>query len=360
MVSFSYFSHAQKQDTSLRINRNASHLQQIDKGVYAITHDNPTDQWPTSNTGVIVGDKYVLVVDANYLPSLARTDIELIKQVTNKPVKYVVYTHWHMDHNNGGIEYKLAYPGVEIVSQRMVAQYIAVNSPWYAKKETVANSAKRVSLAQLEKDYTAGKDTTGKVFTNEELKSLDTLIGQRKNELKEFETMQVVVPDKLFDDTLALDLGNRKVFIKDWIRANSPHDATIYLPKEQILFTGDMLMQAPRPFTGESWPVTWAKNLVQVEKIPVKQIIPGHGPVLYGHDYTKQMRGLLEATIAEVKRMLSEGIPADQIPNLINLDHLRKGVWDVGKDPDPVWNSILRTLTERTVKCIRGQGGLSE
>jgi cyclase len=347
-------------DTSFRITIPGSYLQRVATGVYAIIHDNPTDQWPTSNTGIIIGKKYVMVIDANYLPSIAKTDIELIKKVTDKPVRYLVYTHWHMDHNNGGSVYKEAFPGIDIISQRMTAEYIAINSPWYARRETAANSAKRQSLAQLEKDLATKKDKDGKELTEENLRSLDTIIRERKNELTEFETLQVVKPNKVFESELTLDLGDRKVYIKDWGRANSPHDATIYLEKEKILFTGDMLMQAPKPYTGESWPVAWAKVLKEVEKIPVTKIVPGHGPVLYGHDYTRQMRGLLETTIAKVKEMLAQGMPVDQMPNAIDLEHLRTGVWNNGAPTDAIWKATITVLVDRTVKCVRGQGGISE
>ena len=148
--------------------------------------------------------------------------------------------------------------------------------------------------------------------------------------------------------------------IKDWGRCNSPHDATIYLPADQILFAGDMITQTPQPFTFESWPVSWAKTLKLVEKIPVKALVPGHGPVYNDHQYTRKMRELLDAAIARVKELLEQGTPVDKIPPLVNLDHLRTGVWNTGLNPDPDWQSVINALIDRTIKCVRGQGGLGE
>ena len=76
-------------------------MERVADGVYAIIHDDATDEWPHGNTGVVVTDRGVLVIDATYLPSRARADIALIRSVTNQPVRYLVYTHWHFDHNNG-------------------------------------------------------------------------------------------------------------------------------------------------------------------------------------------------------------------------------------------------------------------
>ena len=345
-------------DTALAIA--GSRMQKIGKDVYAIIHDDPTDQWPSSNTGVIIGAKYVMVIDANYLPSLAETDIELIKKITTKPVKYLVYTHWHMDHNNGGSVYAETFPGIEIIAQRMTAEYMAINSPWYSKRETAERSAKRLSLQRLEQTYEGGRDSSVKEFTAAESASLADVIRKRKNELFEFETLKVIKPNRVFEESLTIDLGNRKVVIKDWGRCNSPHDATIYLPADQILFAGDMITQTPQPFTFESWPVSWAKTLKLVEKIPVKALVPGHGPVYNDHQYTRKMRELLDAAIARVKELLEQGTPVDKIPPLVNLDHLRTGVWNTGLNPDPDWQSVINALIDRTIKCVRGQGGLGE
>jgi glyoxylase-like metal-dependent hydrolase (beta-lactamase superfamily II) len=96
----------------------SARLEQVGDGVYAIIHDDATDEWPHGNTGVVVGEHSVLVVDATYLPSRARSDIALIRAITDKPIRYLAYTHWHFDHNNGAIAYREAYPGLAIVSER--------------------------------------------------------------------------------------------------------------------------------------------------------------------------------------------------------------------------------------------------
>ena len=72
------------------------------------------------------------------------------------------------------------------------------------------------------------------------------------------------------------------------------------------------------------------------------------------------MPGLLETTIAKVKELLAQGMPVDQIPNAIDLEHLRTGVWNNGAATDAVWKATITTLVDRTVKCVRGQGGISE
>jgi hypothetical protein len=71
------------------------------EGVYEIRHKDPPDHFSQGNTVVIIGDIGVLVVDSCYLPSSAREDIAQIRQWTNKPIRYLLNTHWHSDHNFG-------------------------------------------------------------------------------------------------------------------------------------------------------------------------------------------------------------------------------------------------------------------
>src|SRR5512134_1974355 len=115
-------------------------IEKIGNGVYAIIHADATDQWPHGNTGVIVTDAGVVVIDSTYLPSRARADIALIRSVTDKPVRYVLNTHWHFDHNNGTIEYVKAFPGAIVVAERETARWIELNTTWWPRMSTAPDS----------------------------------------------------------------------------------------------------------------------------------------------------------------------------------------------------------------------------
>src|SRR5689334_15501628 len=88
---------------------------ELAQGVYAIEHDG-SDGGPSGNTTVIIGGREVLVVDSCYAPSTARQDIAQIREWTPKPVRYLVITHFHNDHNNGNKAYLDAFPGLAIVA----------------------------------------------------------------------------------------------------------------------------------------------------------------------------------------------------------------------------------------------------
>ena len=89
----------------------------IADGVYVIIHkDAVAAGWPEGNTTVIIGDREVFVVDACFLTGSAKEDIAEIRRLTSKPVRYLLNTHFHIDHNAGNSAYMEAFPGLEIIA----------------------------------------------------------------------------------------------------------------------------------------------------------------------------------------------------------------------------------------------------
>ncbi|HTK43089.1 MAG TPA: MBL fold metallo-hydrolase [Gemmatimonadales bacterium] len=345
-------------DLSSQARDASARMERVAEGVFAIIHNDATDEWPHGNTGVVVTDSGVLVVDATYLPSRAKADIALIRSVTRQPVRYLVYTHWHFDHNNGTSAYAEAFPGLTIVSERESSQFIALNATWWAKMSTAPNSVRRAALAALETQVANQRDSTGHPLSAEACTRLTKAIGQRKAELDELASLRVVPPNLVFDHELILRLGGRRIELRDRGRANSPHDVTVFLPDERVLFSGDILVQSPLPYVGASWPVPWIEVLRQLETIPIAALVPGHGPVMHDHSYTRQVRELLEAATSRVAAMAREGKTLEQIQGTISLDDIRAKTpaWRPAELNDD-WVANTKALVERAWRGVRGQGG---
>jgi glyoxylase-like metal-dependent hydrolase (beta-lactamase superfamily II) len=332
-------------------------MERVTEGVYVIIHENATEEWPHGNTGVIVGDDAVAVVDATYLPSRARADIALIKSVTDKPVRWLIMSHWHMDHNNGNVAYRDAYPGLTIVSERETRGFIELNNTWYPKMSAAPNSAKRLALQKLEERLRTGSDTAGRALSPEEKSRLAINVRQRRVELDELSTLKLVPPNLAFERELTLYLGRRRIELRDQGRANSPHDVTVYLPDDRVLFTGDIVVQSPLPFFFSSWPVPWIEVLRRLETVPAAAIVPGHGPVMRDFSYTRKVREMLEAATSRTDSLARQGLTLDQIQKTINLDDLRRGypVW-TDSVPESDWRATVEALVERAWRGVRGQG----
>jgi glyoxylase-like metal-dependent hydrolase (beta-lactamase superfamily II) len=300
----------------------------------------------------------VFVIDSNCLPSRARADIDLIRGITDKPVSKLAATHWRLDHSNGALAYKEAFPDVELIAERETARWMEINQTWWSLMSTQAASQLRAAVAQLEETLARGVGDDGAPFGAEERAVRADVIARRRNELRELETLQVVTADRLFDGRLNLNFEGTRIEIRDWGPANSPHDVTFWLPRQRILFTGDILVQSPLPHVGASWPVYWAPVLRQIERLPVSHIAPGHGPVLHDHSYTRAVRALLETVLDRVEDMAREDMTLAQIQDTLNLDDVRSLApeWNGSGAPAEDWDGMRRTLAERAWMGLRGQG----
>src|SRR6266851_1382790 len=131
---------------------------QVAKGVYAVI----AKPGIASNGAFIVNQDDVVVVDTHLRPSWARETIAEIKKVTDKPVRYVINTHWHRDHVQGNQAYIAAFgPGVTIIEQDFARQDQIKNQPI----EIVTRAPEEI--ARLEKLLSSGKDDKGVPLTTE-------------------------------------------------------------------------------------------------------------------------------------------------------------------------------------------------
>lgn len=334
-------------------------MERLADGVFVIIHDDAPDGWPHSNTGVIEYDDGVFVVDSTYLPARARADIKLIKKVTKKPVRYLTTTHWHMDHNNGDIAYREAFPDIVVIREQNVDRYIKVNSPWWKTLSTKDGSSMLKGLSELEHHIDTKMDEDGEALTDGQLRERRAFAKKYRAQVNDTQELDIVSGDILFEERLVLLLGERRIVLTDHGRANSPHDVTIYLPAEKILFAGDIAVQSPLPYTVYSWPLDWVSVLSDIEDMPVDAMVLGHGPTQTDHNYTRKLRASYKTILDRTAQGLTEGKILSEIQETIALDDLRA---DYAPWTDNVtnedWKHFKDTMVDRAFKSIRGQGGL--
>jgi glyoxylase-like metal-dependent hydrolase (beta-lactamase superfamily II) len=335
--------------------QSGAHMERIADGVYAIIHDAADEQFPNGNTGVVIGDDAVLVVDATYLPAHAKADIALIRSVTDKPVRYLVITHLHRDHNGGASAYRDAFPGVAVVSGAQTRDLIAINRTATAKSAAANGSPLRTALAALEERLAAGRDSAGQALAPSTRVDLERRIAQRRAELDELSTLRVITPDVAVKNELDLFLGRRRIHLKNRGRAHSPDDVTVYLPLEGVLFSGDIVVQSPLPFTGATWPVEWSGVLQDIESEHVTVVMPGHGPVMRDLSYVRALHALIDGVTSQVSILLGRGLTLDQIQQSVEVTRLRAGspAW-LGSTLDDDWKTTVRALVERAWHELRG------
>ena len=294
------------------VNTSERSIEKLADGIYAIRHKDAPDTFPQGNTTVIIGDREVLVVDSCYLPSSAKEDIAQIRQWTNKPVRYLVNTHWHFDHTMGNGTYWEAFPGLAIIAHTETAKQIAGYDPgWFERFPKRGDD--------LQRQLDAGKDNNGKVLTDGDKEEYRKSIAGIMPVAGEFRNIVDRPPNVSFETELDIDLGNRRVEIKHLGRGNTAGDALVYLPSEKILITGDLVVY-PVPYFYGGYPSEHAKTLREMSRLNFVTVVPGHGRVLrddQSRRYIGQLTDLIELVVVKMSDEVHRvGAGAQRLPQV--------------------------------------------
>jgi glyoxylase-like metal-dependent hydrolase (beta-lactamase superfamily II) len=254
------------------------------------------------NAAVVILDDSVLVVDTHSKPSAARGLIAQIKTLTDKPVKYVVNTHFHWDHYQGNQAYPSSWPaGVEIISSEATRESIEERGIPRVKRELVTIPQE---IEKLRGQLESASDAKQK----EEIQSN---LRQAEDYLAELKSMQVTLPTMTFDHSLILHRKSRTVEILWLGKAHTDGDVFVYLPKEKVLVTGDAL-HGWTPYMGDSYPYDWIRTLDAAEKLDFQHVIGGHGDVIEGKERFELWKQYFRDLLGETAQAYSEGASEEE------------------------------------------------
>ncbi len=270
-----------------------------------------------SNGAFIVNKEDVLVVDTHLRPSWARDLIAEIRKVTNKPVRYVVDTHWHPDHVQGNQSYISAFgPAVEYLAQRNTREDMVRKAIPSVQEQLTKDVPENIQ--RLEKMLSEGKDPRGNALTAETRAQAERQLASQKSYLDELKQIQITLPTMTFERSLILHKPDREIHIYYFGKGHTRGDIVVYLPKEKALITGDLLTNGI-PFMRDAYPVEWITTLESLDKLDWNQAIPGHGGVQKGKDQLKKLIAYMKDMVAGVKDAVAKGMSLEDAKKSIDL-----------------------------------------
>jgi len=288
-------------------------LKQIADGVYAAIGKNGA----FCNAAVLVNKEDVLVVDTHLRPLWAQDLIQQIKEATDKRVRYVVNTHWHPDHVQGNEAYVNVFgPTVEYL-----AQHSTRDDMIHKAIPSIQDSLKEVpeGIAQMEKSLADGKDARGQPLTDDARAGLQKQIADQKVYLGELQKMQITLPTITFERSLYLHKpGDRTIQVLYFGKGHTRGDVVVYLPKEKVVATGDLLTGAI-PFMRDAYPVEWVATLEAVQNLDWNQAIPGHGDVQQGKAQIGRLISFMKDVVAQVNTAVAQGKSLEETKKTVNL-----------------------------------------
>ena len=260
------------------------------------------------NAAIIVLGDSVLVVDTHSKPSAARALIEQIKRLTDKPVRYVVNTHFHWDHYQGNQAYPSSWPaGVEIISSQATRENIEHRGIPRVKYE----------IATMPQEIEKLKSDLAKVTDPKQKETLQSNLQQAESYFAELKSMQFTLPTMTFDRSFILYRKTRTVQILWLGNAHTNGDVWVYLPKERIIICGDAL-HGWTPFMADSYPFDWIRTLDAVEKLDFDIALGGHGDVMHGKEKFEMWKAYFRDLLDETGEAYSKGASLEQAQSQVS------------------------------------------
>lgn len=258
------------------------------------------------NSGAIVSNEGVLVFDSNGTPAAAAAVLAAIRGLTDKPVRYLVHSHWHWDHWYGAQVYRHAFPDVKIVAHEktramMAGPAIEFNRPGLEQGLPGYVKALEARVAWAEAAQPPPRN----------LAALKRQYDEARFFLEQKTSVQHVAPDITFTDRLDLKLGEREIQVLHYGRAVTPGDAFLYLPKEKVVVSGDLLID-PFPFALSSYPTGWLQALEKLDALGAQVIVPGHGPPSLDKALLHNTMNVFRVLLREGKAARARGLDPDQ------------------------------------------------
>lgn len=245
------------------------------------------------NAAIIDLGDLTVVVDTTNLPQSGALLRDTAEQLTNKPVKYVVNTHFHGDHINGNQEFMNSEFISTVWTRDLIADMGQVNIDLMQQ-----NIQKLItSLNQV-------RSTQGDPHM---LTEIDDDLSVQLALHNSIPSLCRVIPTITFEDKLVIQGTKRSIEILCYGGGHSLSDAVVYVPEEQTLIAGDLISTKTIPVMPYGNPYVWIRILKRIQKdLKINTIVPGHGDVSNTDRITDVIR-FLEEMIAYVSKAVASG-----------------------------------------------------
>jgi len=229
------------------------------------------------NTGVVIGDDAVLVVDTQATPVMAQDVIRRIREVTDKPIKYVVMSHYHAVRVLGAS----AYGAQEIIASQDTRDLIVERGAQDMKSEI---------------------ERFPRLF-----RAVETIPG-------------LTWPTLTFVGKMTLWLGKLEVQLLQLGRGHTKGDTVVWLPQQKILFSGDLVEFGATPYAGDAYFQDWPATLDNLAALQPVALVPGRGDALTTPQMVRAGLAGTKAFVSDLYASVKAGAAAGKNLNAIYKD----------------------------------------
>jgi cyclase len=268
----------------------------VEVGPRVFAYVQATGETGISNSGLIVGHEAAVAVDALMVPSMTRKLVAAIRKTTRKPVGRLINTHHHLDHTGGNRFFR----GATIIATEKCREALA---PGFPPVPLLRRFMPRFA--------------------------------------KEFPLLKLALPTVTFGDRMVLRDGDREIHL--WhpgVPAHTAGDAAVFLPKERVLFAGDIAFHYVTPLAFQGHIGNWIRAADRLLTYEADVIVPGHGPIGTKADL-RRMRQYLALVRREARKRFDAGMPEEEAARDIKL-----GVYASWREAERILPNVMRCYQE--------------
>ena len=281
-------------------------------GVYHVTGTGAVNV--TSHAMLIEGEHDLLVVDSHVSPNAGMALIDAIKSVSNKPVRYLVNTHYHFDHAHGN---QVFPQDVEIIGHRYTRDKLSGALGNVLEESTFISFTEGVpaQIEQMQRQLATTENT-------EERAELQGRIAVQQAHLNSLAGIEPTPPNITIEESMSIFQsvrgGGREIQIVHLGRGHTGGDVVVFLPAEKVIYTGDLMVPF-LPYMGDAHVDEWPDTLEALKSFDFDTLLPGHGPIVEGKERIDMLQAYLRDLWSNTQALKQRGRSVEQAAREIDM-----------------------------------------
>lgn len=321
-MDLAYYRAAFAQGLSATADPKLFDIQKVTDDVYFATAQRQTVA--NCNASIFVQSNYVVVVDAHSKPSAAASLIAQIKkEITQKPVRYIVDTHFHWDHSQGNAAYRdLGH--VDIVASNTTKRMMTELSQSRLMASLDPAGPSPAGQPWIPEIIDAAHQRLDKATSAADRAPIEKQIRELEAFQKEMRDFNPVLPTITFDNSYVIKDSAHDLHLEFHGRAHTAGDVVIFCPQKRCVATGDMILGST-PFIADGFPKAWPETIESVGRLEFDYVLPGHGGVQRGRQQMMDLRDYIAELTERVETGKKAGLGVQDLQKQITLESLKTG-----------------------------------
>jgi cyclase len=260
-----------------------------------------------ANSPVFITDTEAIVVDSGTSPAAGRALMQDVKALTDKPIKYVVDSHYHYDHLFGNQAFG---SDVQIIGHDNTRARLGVN--------TLEQYTFLTSVRPIPQRIEALRERIAQEQDPQQKAALERQVQNALSYQEQVKEVRQTPPNLTFDNTMTLVRGGREFRLLFLGRGHTDTDVVVYLPRERVVATGD-LMESILSYMGDSYPEEWIATLEKLKALDFDTVLPGHGVPFKGKERITAFQDYLRDLQTQAMALRRQGLSAEEAAPKIDL-----------------------------------------